>query len=505
MLLALPLEILCMVADLRTIRSMSQVCTGLYAILIPRLYKSVSFRAGSEWALNDLDIDTFFRRYWGPRTAQFLRHTRQVAVKAPVRLARFNRCMYYKTSHLPPATHGQLILGSPHEPTAHEDLMTDLSAQLGRVLTHLRPNTLHSQLAPRNLHAQRHTRSERIDILRECLQRNQTHLRIAFLLSGSDQHLSVPELTQLWRLSNEAYAPSWFSSLSSLSLSNLHFPGELLADNPPPLKRLEINSDLLHESDNRLVFMAIVEYLLSFRGLQHLHVKPTNFPLLLPGLREAILHHRSSLRSLSFHELQLIAVDEEGFVEDIRDIIKHCSLTALSLCLTPLIAHNLFVHVAARSLIQLLHIRFSGEESIHRNLRREIMSELHAKGTKASALYRIFSPFDWTATHQRRVRSGPVDVEAREFVAFSQWAFGPAGLPSLQVLAFGDFSHQGRYRQQQFLVCRRSEGRDWRARRLCCCKHDCAKGLTFEVASMDDVSLWDGLPLELTSRSILPR
>lgn len=134
------------------------------------------------------------------------------------------------------------------------------------------------------------------------------------------------------------------------------------------------------------------------------------------------------------------------------------------------------------------------------------MSELHRAGGQShstsrhnrqtSARYRIFSPFTWTATEQRHVRSGAVNVEAREFVSFSQWAFGPTGLPSLQILAFGDFSHQGRYRQQQFLVRRKNGERDGPAKRLCCCKHDCSDGWMFEVASMDDSSLWDGLPLD---------
>ncbi|KAF9884573.1 hypothetical protein FE257_001457 [Aspergillus nanangensis] len=541
MLHTLPLEILYMVAELLpwyTIRSMSQVSTGLYTTLVPRLYESIRFRTGSEWALNDLDIDLFFRRHGGLRTAQFLHHTK--------RIARFNRCVYYKTPRLPTVSHGYSILGSPHEPTAHEDFIADLSAQLGRVFALLNPDTLHlfcwylGTCMPtgilddngylihhqKNLHRVslitdgtcphagqsfrglteltsladiawegiRH-RWE-IDVLRICLQRNQTHLRklqIGFLLCGTDC-LTVPELTQPWLgLPNEPYAPRPFLLLTSLSLSNVRFPGEVLnsaptlsfqslqelrllrcdnqlrflwllaqTDNPPPLKRLEVNSDLLHESDDRLVYMAIVELLLSLHGLQHLHIKLTNFPRLLPGLREAILRHQSSLRSFSFHERQLIAVDEGGFFEDVRDVsprwtrdipqvIQHCALTAVGLCLTPLIAHNLFVHVAEHSSIQLLHIRFSGEERVHRNLRREIMFELHKKGVQshcarrhnreASTLYRIFSAFAWTAADQRYVRSGPVNIEAREFVAFSQWAFGATGLPALQVLALGDFSH----------------------------------------------------------------
>jgi hypothetical protein len=45
--------------------------------------------------------------------------------------------------------------------------------------------------------------------------------------------------------------------------------------------------------------------------------------------------------------------------------------------------------------------------------------------------------------------------EAEEFVNFADWAFGPSGLPALQILAFGDFSFEDRYQNQQFLVHRK--------------------------------------------------
>ena len=36
----------------------------------------------------------------------------------------------------------------------------------------------------------------------------------------------------------------------------------------------------------------------------------------------------------------------------------------------------------------------------------------------------------------------------------ARWAFGPRGLPNLKLLAYGDFSYDGRYRGQCFLLCR---------------------------------------------------
>lgn len=41
----------------------------------------------------------------------------------------------------------------------------------------------------------------------------------------------------------------------------------------------------------------------------------------------------------------------------------------------------------------------------------------------------------------------------RDELAFAHWAFGPDGLTTLQVLALGDFSFQGRFADDQLLLC----------------------------------------------------
>jgi hypothetical protein len=38
-----------------------------------------------------------------------------------------------------------------------------------------------------------------------------------------------------------------------------------------------------------------------------------------------------------------------------------------------------------------------------------------------------------------------------ELLEFADWAFGPEGLPKLDILAYGDFSHRGR--QPNILLC----------------------------------------------------
>ena len=113
---------------------------------------------------------------------------------------------------------------------------------------------------------------------------------------------------------------------------------------PVSLRHFEISSDYLHESGEPLAFIAIVEFLLSFRGLQYLYLKVSNIPQPLPGLDDAIYHHQSTLRGLVFYERRLMAIDSERIFEELRDMTvaspsiprilqKTCSPIALGLCL----------------------------------------------------------------------------------------------------------------------------------------------------------------------------
>ena len=46
--------------------------------------------------------------------------------------------------------------------------------------------------------------------------------------------------------------------------------------------------------------------------------------------------------------------------------------------------------------------------------------------------------------------------ELENIQMFANWAFGPMGLHQLQIIAMGDFSHEGRYSCQNLLLCRNS-------------------------------------------------
>jgi hypothetical protein len=92
MLETLPCEILMLIADwvspaclfclvqvltarqlpVTTLRVLSRASSRLYAVLVPRIYRTVSFCAASEWALNVLDVDPFFRHLGPSRAADYL-------------------------------------------------------------------------------------------------------------------------------------------------------------------------------------------------------------------------------------------------------------------------------------------------------------------------------------------------------------------------------------------------------------------------------------------------
>jgi hypothetical protein len=165
MLSQLPLELVDAIADLvcivgtllssemlltmrqlpqRSVRSLSLVSTILYAALFPRLHRAITFRASNEWALNILDVGLFLGDCPDYRAGEILHYTRQLTVKAPIRIARFHRCVY-NSNFFPPATSPRgLTLGSPHEPTAHSGFLESLSSQIHQVFPRLEPGILHS-------------------------------------------------------------------------------------------------------------------------------------------------------------------------------------------------------------------------------------------------------------------------------------------------------------------------------------------------------------------------
>lgn len=78
-------------------------------------------------------------------------------------------------------------------------------------------------------------------------------------------------------------------------------------------------------------------------------------------------------------------------------------------------------------------------------------------------------------------------------MSFAEWVFGPGGLPALQVLAFGDFSHSDRYSGQQFLLRRAFPAWECGSKDVAGDICDYTTRLPFRPADMADPSIWDGV------------
>ncbi|KAJ6081434.1 hypothetical protein N7499_006308 [Penicillium canescens] len=295
------------------------------------------------------------------------------------------------------------------------------------------------------------------------------------------------------------------------------------------LEHLEFCYDSLQGYGEDRDVSPLVDFLLSLEGLKHLHLKLSNF-CNTSQIQQAIEKHLSSLKSLAYHERGLVSIDDEGLFEDVRDKapvwLSHslwsanlCHATALAFSVRPSTIRSRLEPIARASNLQILHFRFSGSERSHRNCRDEILKILTG-GKKCCPQYfdpearfryrscgtigrdlstvmevHAFESSEEDESYESGIQNNPVATisESEEFVDFADWAFGPKGLPALQILAFGDFSLQDRYHNQQFLVHRKRWNQVHTSRN--CQGHFCdeAGARNFVVADVAEPSLWDSI------------
>ncbi|RDK41038.1 hypothetical protein M752DRAFT_284537 [Aspergillus phoenicis ATCC 13157] len=559
MLSQLPLELVDAIADLlpqHSLRSLRSVSTTLYAALFPRLHCAITFRQsflGDGPKCRARDILQHARQLTVKAPIHIARFHHCVYNSDFFPPARSPRGLTLGSPHEPTAHRGFLdsLSSQIHRAFALLEPGTLHSFQYILRLSLINDGTcphagqhlegLSCLTALTELEWEGVQNPSEASALRGCLQQNSRHLKALSIGFLSAANLPARrDYADILDLSPSSFCDDCprldihgYSLLTSLSLSRISFPSALLpgvqqspfhalqaltlrdcpnelhylqllarSSRPVSLRHFEISSDYLRESGERLAFIAIVEFLLSFRGLQYLYLKVSNFPQLLPGLDDAIHHHRSTLRGLVFHERRLMAIDSERIFEELQDVTvtsptiarilrKTYSPIALGLSAFAQLAQNLLDGQPIGSSIQILHLRFSGEERIYYGLRREIVSELQ----------KDMDPWPWSRTGRLK-KSNAAGInfwprrkasEVQEFMRLVQWAFGPAGLPALQILAFGDFSHGDRYREQQVLLRRKkADG----SSDVACHRGGCTANRTFCLADIDDNSLWDDLPLD---------
>ena len=79
-------------------------------------------------------------------------------------------------------------------------------------------------------------------------------------------------------------------------------------------------------------------------------------------------------------------------------------------------------------------------------------------------------PWNW----QRGVEVLPITL-----LQLAQWIFGPTGFPNLRLLVYGDFSHQGQYRDWTFALCKNE---------LSTVRHEDIDRFSFRAATPSDLT-----------------
>ncbi|KAI9714905.1 MAG: hypothetical protein M1820_000194 [Bogoriella megaspora] len=208
---------------------------------------------------------------------------------------------------------------------------------------------------------------------------------------------------------------------------------------------------------------SVIDFLEQFSGLEEFYLGESNIMDTeslwralgghIPTLKRFV-HHRCYVVDTGEHVPGLIKYQdtmEMGTDDNIfnskdphpREILAELDLTNLGVCCSPLHLKDLLEPFRSKNTLRLLHIRRAGKV-----LKRKRRNRVWRDSYKST----FWDPY------QREARKlDPRDRLSRApgaLLDFAQWAFGPDGLPSLVVLAFGDFSYGGRFARWNQLLCR---------------------------------------------------
>lgn len=86
-----------------------------------------------------------------------------------------------------------------------------------------------------------------------------------------------------------------------------------------------------------------------------------------------------------------------------------------------------------------------------------------------------------------RRTKGESSVFKEELYAFADWAFGPDGIASLEVIAYGDFAFPEMCRDRNALLCRAVSGQ--------------SSSLSFQVLEEDNKALWEWMQSHMDALS----
>lgn len=252
-----------------------------------------------------------------------------------------------------------------------------------------------------------------------------------------------------------------FGSLRSLKLTHCHGWEDLIilltkSAVPLKLRYLEIQWSFYHAPTKP--YESISAFLEKVQGLEELFLYTTAAED-SPGPWQALLRHRTSLRRFVYHQRTLDLNGETDIFEigyDSPDLtfmgpedeesgprgsLGKLDLTCLGLSCIPRFMRSFVSGFTSKTSLQVLHMRQSG---------RDLMRYYTNWDTSKD------EPFDFASMELPSKRFPMLE---KSFVDFAQWVFGPTGIRSLRLLAYGDFSYEGRFGNRALLLCRRDSAR----------------------------------------------
>ena len=288
-------------------------------------------------------------------------------------------------------------------------------------------------------------------------------------------HFSSAATEMAWALN--------LTNLRSLKLHNCPDSLELLDRVSKAPQPMRLTSFELVTRENMVDSFPLSNFLESFTGLEEMYLFMQDLGVQPPkDYWSSIRCHKSTLKRLVYHKenddnlpgrsvLSTHTTQKDSIPYSVENAIRDPPLVdciGISDSGSSLVSHIL----SFKSNAITLHLRLkltvwsnfqaSRLEGIAPSLTWKL---LHIRWTRANYPNRYDWPDDAKSSYvARHTVAGGSDPSWRpmspylpeDLRTFATWAFGPTGLPKLQILASGDFFHKGRFDERKVLLCRRS-------------------------------------------------
>ncbi|EED22735.1 hypothetical protein TSTA_062230 [Talaromyces stipitatus ATCC 10500] len=337
----------------------------------------------------------------------------------------------------------------------------------------------------RSLRWQQIVTSEELELVVGCLENNSRSLELIDLefapeIRSTPFMDTINNLADLHTLSlgnfrfTEFIKAAFTLSISRLrSLTLRSCPHQLVVlqilsqlNDPILLQHFEIALDEAHGIDtlSEAADHALYSFLESFHTLEHLHILVSN-PRNMEKYFQAVKHH-PSMKCFVYHTRSYVMDPRRSestlhmpvyLLADLGLALSSGAIQNLGLCLSPITAKAVFQSFLPNLQIQVLHLRLSGSEYQLYNMRQALLSELggqHAESRFDDAMGFPGTDLDWYEASPDLFEVQANSMAVSHLLSLANWAFGPNGIKTLNILAYGDFSCGDRYKKQQAILVR---------------------------------------------------